>query len=142
MPLEIEVLGWADASSLAMPVRIAVFVVEQGVPADIEIDEWDPPSLHAIARREGQVVGTARLLPDGHVGRMAVLAAERRRGVGRALLQRLVALACSRGDHAIVLNAQVQALPFYLANGFVVDSPEFLEVGIPHRRMRWSVPCE
>ncbi len=140
MSFEIEVLDWTEARSLAMPVRMAVFVVEQGVPADLEVDEWDPPSLHAIARRDDDIVGTARLLPDGHIGRMAVLAVERRQGVGRALLQRLVRVARERGDPDIVLNAQVQALPFYRANGFVVDSPVFLEVGIPHRRMRWPQP--
>ena len=136
--VDIEVLDWTAAQVLAMPVRMAVFVVEQGVPADLELDEWDVRSLHAIARRQGQVVGTARLLPDGHVGRMAVLESERRHGVGRSLLNALVEVALARGEPCILLNAQTQAIGFYAANGFVVDSDEFLEVGIPHRRMRWQ----
>lgn len=73
---EIEVVGWDEAEPLVMPVRTEVFVVEQGVPEEIERDALDAVCRHAIARDAGgRVVATGRLLPDGHIGRMAVLRA-------------------------------------------------------------------
>jgi predicted GNAT family N-acyltransferase len=70
----VELGPWETLRAQAAPIRTAVFVEEQRVPAEIEIDEFDPVSLHAIARdREGRALGTGRLLPDGHIGRLAVL---------------------------------------------------------------------
>ena len=83
----------------------------------------------------GTPIGCGRLLPDGHVGRMAVLASWRGRGVGAALLTRLVAAAQARGDARVVLNAQVQAMPFYARFGFAPVGAPFVEAGIPHQAM-------
>ena len=80
----------------------------------------------------GAPIGCGRLLPDGHVGRMAVRAPWRGRGVGAALLVHLVALGAARGDARAILNAQVQAVPFYARHGFVVVGEPFDEAGIPH----------
>ncbi len=95
MPISIQLMSWGEALPLARPVREAVFVVEQNVPVELEWDEWDATSAHAVARAEGgEAVGTGRLLPaspDGgaRLGRMAVLASWRGRGVGRAILMAL-----------------------------------------------------
>ena len=80
-------------------------------------------------------IGCARLLPDGHIGRVAVLARWRRRGVGSALLLRLVDEARGRGDARVMLNAQVAAMPFYARHGFVASGDVFDEAGIAHRVM-------
>jgi predicted GNAT family N-acyltransferase len=140
---EVElVLGdWASLKAMAAPIRFAVFVDEQRVPAELELDEFDADCLHALARVGQHVVGTARLLPDGHVGRMAVLASHRGRGIGMRLLSALITRAFARGDREVRLNAQVQALGFYARAGFEVDSDEFLEAGIPHRAMRLRRPA-
>jgi predicted GNAT family N-acyltransferase len=136
-PVRIELGTWEALRRRAEPVRRTVFVDEQRVPPEIEIDEFDPPSLHALAvDDDGAVLGTGRLLPDGHIGRMAVLKASRGRGVGAALLQALVDAARSRGDREVVLSAQTHAIPFYERFGFAAEGGEYDDAGIPHRRMR------
>ena len=133
----VEITDWARAEAQVMPVRIAVFVVEQGVPEDIERDEFDAVSRHAIARDAAStVVATGRLLPDGHIGRMAVAAPLRGKGVGGAVLEALVAEAARAGLAAVALNAQVHALAFYRRHGFAEYGDVFMEAGIPHRAMR------
>jgi predicted GNAT family N-acyltransferase len=135
-PISIRILVWPDARTSAMGVREAVFVVEQGVPAEIELDEWDPESEHALAFAPGgRVVGTGRLLPDGHIGRMAVLRDWRGRGVGGAILTALVDRAAVRGMRRLVLNAQTHAVPFYARHGFAAFGDEFMEAEIPHVAM-------
>lgn len=135
--IRIAVLSWGAACDEAGAIREAVFVAEQGVPPEIELDDMDARSLHALARLEdGRAVGTGRLLPDGHIGRMAVLAEWRGRGVGGALLERLVAEARTRGLREVVLSAQTHALGFYLRHGFAAEGEVFFEAGIAHRAMR------
>ena len=138
--LRIELLDWLQAASRALPLRVAVFVDEQGVPADIEHDEWDARSVHALAAdAAGNVLGTGRLLPDGHVGRLAVRHAARRRGIGSAILRELLAEAARRGLDGALLHAQRDAIAFYAAHGFRVSGPEFLEAGIVHVPMSRAV---
>lgn len=141
----IELCTWEAARERATPIRFAVFVEEQQVPRDIELDADDRTSLHALAwHADAEVVGTGRLLPAegegdrriGHIGRMAVLAPWRGRGVGSAILRRLVDAARERGDAEIVLAAQIHAIAFYRAHQFVEEGEAFLEAGIAHRRMR------
>jgi len=134
--VSVRILAWPDAEAEAMRVRDAVFVVEQGVPPEIERDEWDQRSDHALARdREGRALGTGRLLPDGHIGRMAVLPAWRGQGIGSRILDSLVARARERGMKRVVLNAQTHAAPFYARHGFAAFGEEFMEAGIPHVAM-------
>jgi len=134
--VSVRILAWPDAEAKAMRVRDAVFVVEQGVPPEIERDEWDQRSDHALALdRDGQVVGTGRLLPDGHIGRMAVLPEWRGQGIGGRILASLIARAHERGMKRVVLNAQTHAVPFYARHGFAPFGDEFMEAGIPHVTM-------
>ena len=138
-PFRVELGDWAAMRARAEPVRRAVFVEEQRVPAEIELDEFDPVSLHALAfDRGGRVVGTGRLLPDGHIGRMAVLRLSRGKGVGTALLQALMQAAGARGDREVALSAQTHAIPFYRRFGFVAEGEDYDDAGIPHRMMRRS----
>ena len=101
----------------------------------MEWDEFDPQSRHVMAMADGVPIGTGRLLPDGHIGRMAVLREWRGRGAGSALLTGLMDIARALGMRRVLLNAQVQALPFYLRHGFQAEGEEFLDAGIPHLRM-------
>ena len=135
--VSLSVCEWDEAADRVMPLREAVFVVEQGVPPELEEDEFDPVSRHIVAAlADGRVIGTGRLLPDGHLGRLAVAADWRARGVGGAVLAALVAEAGERGMAEVVLHAQTHAEPFYTRRGFVPDGPVFDEAGIPHRLMR------
>ena len=137
--LRIDILSWEKARGDASPIRFAVFVEEQGVPLDIELDEMDEKSIHALAFHDGRPVGTGRLLPDGHIGRMAVLKAWRGRGIGAQLLVSLMDEARARGHREVVLSAQVQAMAFYRRHGFLQEGREYLDAGIPHRDMRRSL---
>ena len=132
----IEVCDWAQAMPSARRVREAVFVVEQQVPIELEWDEWDAQCDHALAfSAANEPVGTARLLPDGHLGRMAVLVPWRGRGIGRALAGALLARARARGFPRIELHAQTHAAGFYRKLGFREFGEEFEEAGIPHIAM-------
>ena len=129
----IEEGNWNTLGAAAGPLREAVFVREQGVPKEMEYDEFDAASLHVLARGpDGEAIGTGRLLPDGHVGRMAVLPAWRGQGVGAALLCRLMEVAGRRGLPRLVLHAQTAAADFYARFAFVREGAPFMEAGIPH----------
>lgn len=128
---------WATLGPHATAIRFEVFVDEQKVPAEIELDDMDAVCLHAVAYDDaGNAVGTGRLLPDGHIGRMAVRQAGRGTGVGGAILTLLMDKARERGDLAVVLNAQTVAAPFYARHGFVQQGEVFEEAGIAHVEMR------
>ena len=134
--LRIELHDWSHARVAASRIRLAVFVQEQRVPPEIELDEKDATSVHALAYDGGTAVGTGRLLPDGHIGRMAVLKANRARGVGGAILARLIEEARHRGMREVVLSAQTHALEFYRKHGFAAHGAAYMEAGIPHQEMR------
>ena len=135
----VEAGTWAELGEPAWQVRDTVFVSEQKVPPAIERDEHDASSRHVVARdSDGGPIGTGRLLAHGkpgHLGRMAVLADWRGKGVGRALLERLLEEAARLGREQLALHAQTQASGFYRRFGFVEEGPEFMEAGIPHRTM-------
>ncbi len=137
--LTVRLGSWDELSALASPIRFTVFVDEQKVPVELELDEFDPLSCHALALAGDEAVGTGRLLPDGHIGRMAVLAGWRGRGVGALLLQALIDEAKRRGMARVVLNAQTHALGFYARFGFVPEGEEYEEAGLPHRTMSRSL---
>lgn len=137
MTLRLTLGDWSTQQTVAQAIRYEVFVIEQNIPLELECDEMDAVCLHAIAYdAQGQALGTGRLLPDGHIGRMAVRRAARGAGIGGALLAALVAAAEKRGDAAVVLNAQSHAEAFYARYGFVREGAEFLEAGIAHIHMR------
>lgn len=130
---EVEEVAWAQAAGELLAVREAVFVREQGVPPALERDAHDAAAVHFLARDgAGVPIGTARLLPDAHIGRLAVLAVWRRRGVGRALLDLAVATAAARGMPEVVLHAQCHAQGFYARAGFQARGAPFMEAGIAH----------
>ena len=115
MKLNIITGDWDSLRDHAQSLRVEVFVVEQGVPIELEWDEADEVSTHAVAYDEaGQVIATGRLLPDGHIGRMAVRKSARGQGIGSEVLAALLQEAKHR---------------------FQIEGDEFLEAGIPHRRM-------
>lgn len=131
---------WSEARDELRTIRINVFVREQHVPEALEWDSIDEECLHVLARTAGgEAIGTGRLLPDGHIGRMAVLAHWRGRGVGARLLAELIAAAAERGYAEVELSAQTHAIGFYRRFGFEVVSGEYLDAGIPHRSMRRSL---
>ena len=138
--LRVELADWNTMRQWAAPLRHAVFVDEQKVPEDMEIDHWDPQCVHAVAfDAQSMAVGTGRLLPDGHIGRMAVAAEARGSGVGSAILRCLMDEAHRRGHPVALLSAQTHAIPFYVLHGYDVVSGEYMDCGIPHVDMRCAL---
>jgi len=130
---------WAHDAERLSAIRRAVFIDEQRVPEALEWDEHDANALHLLATRaDGTPIGCARLLPDGHVGRMAVLLPWRGHGVGRALLAAAIRAAQAHGHITLKLSAQIHAAGFYAAAGFVAVGEPYEEAGIPHVAMQMN----
>lgn len=132
--------GGGDVLDHALAVRRRVFVEEQDVPLDRELDGREAESVHFVAYADGDPVGAARLRPyDGSTGkveRVAVLEPERGAGVGRALMDAVEAAARDAGYAELVLHAQVPVVGFYERLSYEVTGEEFEDAGIPHREMR------
>jgi len=125
----------------AFAIRLRVFVREQGVPEDIELDRDDRRAIHFLAFISTRAVGTARLVRRGHgakIGRMAVLKSYRGKGVGRKLLKGADSAAKKLGAKKIYLHAQVPVIGFYEKLGFRCVGPVFEEAAIPHRKMVYA----
>jgi predicted GNAT family N-acyltransferase len=141
MTIKITLDNWSVQKESARGVRMEVFVIEQKIPKELEWDDMDEHCIHAVATNaSGTAVGTGRLLPDGHIGRMAVLSIARGLGVGGLLLQGLMTAARERGDKQVALSAQISAREFYTRFGFQVVGDEYIEAGIPHINMEYVFP--
>jgi predicted GNAT family N-acyltransferase len=138
---KVLLLAWEDARIWAAPLRYAVFVQEQGVPEELEWDDQDARSVHAVILDAECCLGTGRMLPAGDdgcasIGRMAVRHDRRGEGVGRLLLRALLTEATHQNVHEIVLHAQMSAVGFYDRFGFARSGCPFQEAGITHVEMR------
>ena len=137
--MEILLKSWKEAEVDAFLVRQEVFILEQRVPAELELDELDSSAAHVLAYQDAHCIGTGRLVnlsaKQAQIGRMAVLAKFRGKGIGKQILQKLVDLAASRGVLEIILHSQVSAIPFYGKLGFQAQGGVYEEAGIPHRNM-------
>lgn len=117
-------------------IRTTVFIQEQNVPEKLEWDEFDKNSTHFLAYYENIAVATARLLANGHIGRMAVLKGYRNRNIGKNMLKYIINIAKEKNLKSIGLSAQEHALEFYEKQGFIVVSEMYLDAGIPHYDMK------
>lgn len=130
---------WIEAKKEAYPVRKTVFIDEQGVPEALELDEFDPIAEHALAFQGGNCIGTARLIvlsdQEGRIGRMAVLPAFRKQGIGGQLLRALLESSKKQSLVRLTLHAQLSAIPFYEQFGFTAQGDTYDEAGIAHRDM-------
>ena len=136
-PFHVRVANPATDFAALRHVREKVFVHEQGVPVELELDALDPHCLHVLAEdADGHPVGTGRLTPERKIGRMAVMPGWRNRGVGAALLHALLRMARDAGWDEVSLHAQASAIDFYLRHGFIGHGTRFHEAGIEHLTMR------
>ncbi len=138
LPGELSIVSgsWRKLSGMAGEVRRAVFIVEQGIPEEEEWDDADAVAGHWVALLDGEAVGCARMTSEGKIGRMAVLAEYRGKGIGTALLQACVAYALERRFASVKLSAQQHALSFYEKQGFTAFGEPHVEVDIPHQWMQ------
>ena len=144
MHLDILIRSWQEAQKDAYKVRREVFILEQRVPEDLEIDEIDPIAFHALAYNGNACIGTARLHVNddgfGQIGRMAILRPFRNKGLGRQIMRVLIEAAKSKGISSLILHAQVSVIPFYEKLGFITNGPIYDEAGIAHRNMMMVLP--
>jgi predicted GNAT family N-acyltransferase len=139
-PFSVRAATWSVDQQALQSVRIPVFVVEQRVDPTEEFDEIDPTCDHVLAvDSNGLPIGTGRLDSHGKIGRMAVAAAWRQKGVGWAILNKAIELARARGLKRVYLHAQLSALGFYERAGFVGFGEHFVEAGIEHQAMARSL---
>lgn len=126
-------------------IRMVVFVEEQRVPPWEEMDQFDEEAEHYLADVSGVPVATARLVDKGQgtgkVGRVAVLREHRGSGVGRELMRTVIVDGFELFD-TLLLDAQVQVIPFYERLGFTAEGDIFLDAGIEHRRMTLKRPLD
>ena len=135
--VEIRIVDWACYREALSSIRHTVFVEEQGVPVELELDGEDASARHAAAfSDDGRLVGTGRMLASGKIGRMAVSQSMRRQGIGRALLDALVAEAKRLKLEEVSLGAQLPVVAFYERAGFKAYGDIFLDAGIDHKMMR------
>ncbi len=136
-PFTVSLVNWHDGEPLLRAVREAVFVREQSVPQELEWDGMDDGSRHALALSlNGEAIGCGRIMPNGHIGRIAVLPQWRNMRVGTAIMEALLDEAHARGFKQVDVHAQTQAIPFYHIFGFVEYGKEFMDAGMPHRKMK------
>lgn len=136
MAFEIRSADYTADFAVIRFIRFSVFVDEQHVPEEIELDERDPSCRHFLAVDGSAPVGTARIdLSLGKIGRLSVLGPSRRRGIGRALMEACHDTAVAEGLQTVWCNAQVTAVPFYESLGYSVTGEAFMEAGIEHVRM-------
>jgi predicted GNAT family N-acyltransferase len=135
---EIVIASSLEEREDALAVRIAVFVEEQGISREDEIDEYDGVAVHCVGYDAGTPVAAGRLvLTDGYgkIGRMAVLKQHRGRGLGAQVLAALEHEGVSLGVQLFRLSAQLTARGFYDRAGYTAAGDVYDEVGIPHIAM-------
>ncbi len=137
--LAIQVVDWHDQRDALQAIRKTVFIEEQHVPKDLEWDGKDAVCTQFLASIDTRPVATARLTPEGQIGRMAVLKEFRARGIGSRLLAAVIGQAEKAGHAQVFLHAQVSVIGFYERYGFVTEGDVFMDAGIEHRAMRLSL---
>jgi predicted GNAT family N-acyltransferase len=143
--MDIQLFNWGQAEDLALPVRLQVFVKEQGVPLDLEVDEYDPIAKHAVIFDDGVPIGTGRVFkknPNSEtffIGRLCILKKYRDMGYGQELMATLIKHARQQSAQTCCLHAQTISQFFYKKFGFIATGDTFMEAGIEHIQMQLTV---
>jgi len=133
-----KIVSTPDELKKVYDLRVEVFVNEQKVPPELELDEWDKTAIHVIAYFEKEVVGCGRILisqDHAHIGRVAVKKIFRHQGIGKNLMHELIKICQDNGAKKVILHSQLHALSFYESLGFKAYGDIFLDAGIEHREM-------
>ena len=135
--ITVSIVNWSDRQAEIASVRRTVFIEEQNVPENLELDGKDPDCRHVLAcDKSGAPVGTARIHANGRIGRMAVLREYRRLGIGREIIRVIIHYGRDNGIADFHVSSQVGAVGFYEKMGFEPYGEEFEEAGIMHIGMR------
>jgi len=137
--ITLETKNFSEHSQEILSLRYRVFSLEQGVDPDIDIDGLDDDAVQILALDNGTPVGTGRMLADGHIGRIAVLAEYRKAGIGKQIMSCLIEQARNNELDQVFLGAQVSAVPFYEKLGFCHSGEDYMEANILHTPMELSL---
>jgi predicted GNAT family N-acyltransferase len=135
---EVVIVDGTEQREICFDLRKRIFVEEQFVPIDLELDHYDDEAVHYLLTLDGTPVGTARLIDKNgiaKIGRVAIIKEERGHGLGRLLMQFVIHDARQRGFHESMLDAQTYAVPFYEGLGYVTSGDVFDDAGMPHLHM-------
>ncbi len=133
----IKPVSWATHEMQLRQIREQVFIVEQCVPADIEWDTYDADAMHLLVENnQQQVIGCARILKTGYIGRMGLLKEWRGVGIGLALLTQAIEICKQNKTNKVSLSAQTHVIKFYEKAGFVVVSEPYIDANIWHVDMQ------
>ncbi|MDH5710213.1 MAG: GNAT family N-acetyltransferase [Gammaproteobacteria bacterium] len=133
--IKIKPVSWVQGQDTLKPIRRKVFIEEQHVPEELEWDDFDTQSVHFLAYTNNTAIATARLKPDGQIGRIAVVNEFRNKGIGKELLSTVISYAKTNGYNMVYLHSQQQVIGFYQQYGFVINGPGFTDAGISHQAM-------
>lgn len=137
--MKIKILKFSDGIEDAFRIRTIVFVEEQGVPIDEELDEIDKIAIHILVSKDGKRIGTARVFEkEGkwYIGRVAVLKEYRDKGIGKLIMKKLIEHAKAKGAKYVFVHSQTSITNFYEKLGFFPHGEEFMDAGIPHIEMQ------
>jgi len=127
--------SWKQSRQELKQIRTSVFIEEQHVPTELEWDEFDEQSIHFLALLNNNPIATARLKPDGQIGRMAIIKNYRNKGIGTELLKTVLLQAKNYDYNMVYVHAQKQAINFYKQFNFIHNGTEFMDAGIKHIAM-------
>lgn len=136
--MDIRFITYDEGLDKVFYIRKVVFVEEQGVPPEEEIDEQDKTATHILVFDSGVPVGTGRVFEkeeQWYIGRLAVLRESRGKGIGRLIMEKLTAFAREKGAKRITVHAQTNVIDFYRILGYQEQGQEFMDAGIPHKEM-------
>ncbi|WP_433749022.1 GNAT family N-acetyltransferase [Falsibacillus pallidus] len=140
--MKLQVVQNKQELEQAFLIRTKVFVEEQKVPEEEEIDQFENDSTHFLLMNDGGPIGAGRfriLEGKGKVERICVLSSQRGTGAGKIIMDGIEDFAKNQGLKILKLNAQTHAIPFYEKLGYAIVSDEFLDAGIPHRTMEKTI---
>ncbi len=134
--LSVKIADYKNYNFQIHQVRNEVFVVEQKVSENIEIDGLDSSAKHVLVFDGDKAIGTGRMLPDGHIGRIAVIKQYRNKGIGKSIMEKLIDAAGDLPLSEVWLSSQYQARDFYQKLGFIELGDIYQEAGIDHIKMK------
>ena len=143
--MDTQLLTWQQAEEIALAIRIEIFVKEQGVPLDLEQDEYDLKARHALLWVDGQAIGTGRVFEKDNdskvffIGRLCILNRYRGAGIGEYLMKTLIEYAKKQGAVECCIHAQSMSQLFYKKLGFIAEQEIFMEAGIEHVLMKLTM---
>ncbi len=138
--ISVEITNWEKSESELCAIRREVFIEEQGVSEQDELDGKDHLYTQVIVRSKNHIeaIGCARISPEGKIGRVAIVKNFRGLGVGQKLMEFCTQAVLEKGQTP-KLDAQTSAIGFYESLGYACEGEVFMDANIPHKHMKFAL---